>query len=60
LQTKDWFLCYSPIRNGYSFLSFLARTNDAGPQILVIKNNNGEVFGAFVTEGWQIKSSFFG
>jgi len=41
-------------------LSFLARTNDAGPQILVIKNNNGEVFGAFVTEGWQIKSSFFG
>lgn len=54
----DWHLCYSPEIHGTS-LKTLYR-NQKGANVLVIRDTDGGVFGAFCEEAWQPSLGSFG
>jgi len=51
--TTDWNLLYSPQKHGYSINTFYSKLKDKGPTILMIRDTNQFVFGAFLSESWK-------
>ena len=47
-------------QDGCSFITFLKNTRDYETTVLIIKDHNGWVFGALVTEPWKISNGFYG
>ncbi|ETK90381.1 hypothetical protein F441_06001 [Phytophthora nicotianae CJ01A1] len=53
-------LIYSTRVHGWSFLSFFDRLQNKGPTILVIQDENDNIFGAFCPASWKRSKAFFG
>ena len=47
-------------QDGCSFITFLKNMRDYATTVLVIKDHNGWVFGALVTEPWKVSRGFYG
>eukprot|EP00944_MAST-04C_sp_MAST-4C-sp1_P008864 g8864.t1 len=57
----DWNLIYSSQRDGYSLQTCLGLSkNRSGPSLLVIKDNLGYIFGAFVSETIEKRDGYYG
>jgi len=55
-----WNLLYNSARDGVSVRTFYNSVMNRGPQFLMIKDQKGYVFGAFVSEAWDKKVNFYG
>ena len=49
-----WALAYDGTRDGFSFITFYKKLKDLENSLLVIKDKNGSVFGAFIDDKWDI------
>eukprot|EP00927_Polykrikos_kofoidii_P066951 TRINITY_DN62505_c0_g1_i1.p1 TRINITY_DN62505_c0_g1~~TRINITY_DN62505_c0_g1_i1.p1 ORF type:complete len:475 (+),score=81.81 TRINITY_DN62505_c0_g1_i1:47-1426(+) len=58
LQYADWRLVYSPQVHGTSFQTFFRR--QAGPNVLVVRDAHGGLFGGFATEPWRPEVGAYG
>ncbi|KAL4471648.1 hypothetical protein ABPG74_008541 [Tetrahymena malaccensis] len=60
-QYSDWGLSYSPNRHGYSYNEFLFRCSASlGPHVIIIKDSQDNIFGAFASHGWRKSRYFYG
>jgi hypothetical protein len=55
-----WRLLFSTKTHGESFQSLLHQITHQGPSLIVIKDQQGNVFGGFASKSWVIKSQFEG
>ncbi|CAG8732207.1 20751_t:CDS:2 [Dentiscutata erythropus] len=56
----SWNLLYSLDQDGTSMTTMYHKVKDKGPLVLVIKDMDEQVFGAFVTEPFKIRPSYYG
>lgn len=52
-QNSKWNLAYSTDIHGTSLQTFYNRTKKKGPSYLIIEDEDGFVFGSFVSESWE-------
>lgn len=57
---SDWTLLYSTERHGVSLMTFFNRTKRKGPSYLVIEDDAGFCFGAFISDSWEPQRSYYG
>ncbi|XP_045192773.2 MTOR-associated protein MEAK7-like [Mercenaria mercenaria] len=55
-----WRLLYSNCLHGDSFAQLTRYVLGKGPNVLLVKDKDGYVFGAYVSDSWEIKPSFYG
>ncbi|CAG8478809.1 2504_t:CDS:2 [Paraglomus occultum] len=55
-----WNLLYSLDQDGSSMTTLFRKVKDKGPLILAIKDADDQVFGAFVTDPFRPRTSFYG
>lgn len=60
LKLRNWRLIYSNIKHGTSLTTLFYRCEDIGPNILVLQDFKGWVFGAFCSSSWVRTQSFYG
>lgn len=60
LALRRWQLSYCSKLHGISFGSFYRRVSDKGPSILVVRDTDGVVFGAFVSESIRNSTNYYG
>mmetsp|Transcript_18983 Transcript_18983/g.23522 ORF Transcript_18983/g.23522 Transcript_18983/m.23522 type:complete len:108 (+) Transcript_18983:89-412(+) len=53
IRLNKWTLLFSPRRDGYSPLTFFERAEEYEETLLVVKDTQNYVFGAFSTERWR-------
>lgn len=58
LRYVDWHLGYAPKVHGTSLRTFYRR--QAGPNLLVVRDANGGLFGGFAPEAWRPTSAAYG
>jgi len=56
----NWHLLYSKIHHGVSINTFYLRTANMGPTVMVCRDSNDQVFGAYVSASWHISTSYYG
>jgi len=59
-QTLEWQLLYSTVVHGTSFAHMLRRTQENTPLLIVIKDENDFVFGAYSTNDLWFSEEFYG
>jgi len=59
-QQSKWRLLYSNSVHGDSFSQLTRFIIGKGANILIVRDKDGHVFGAYVSEGWEIKPGFYG
>lgn len=60
-EYKDaWRPVFSIRRDGESFSKFAASIMNRGATIIIIKDNEGNVYGGFSSESWKLGPNFFG
>ncbi|XP_042438775.1 MTOR-associated protein MEAK7-like [Zingiber officinale] len=60
-EVEDWKLLYHSGINGLSFSTFLGNlSNGDGPTVLIIKDNEGFVYGGYASQPWDRQSDFYG
>ncbi|KAK7378831.1 hypothetical protein VNO80_04279 [Phaseolus coccineus] len=58
---EDWNLLYHSSVNGLSFNTFLGNiSNHAGPTVLIIKDQEGYIYGGYASQPWERHSDFYG
>jgi hypothetical protein len=57
---REWKLLFSISKDGVSFQTFYAYTRDRDNTVLLIKEINGKVFGAYLCEEWKKSMYFYG
>jgi len=57
---KEWRFLFSSRIHGESFSSLLGTIVDKGPSIIVIKDQNGHIFGGFASTSWAVSPKFTG
>lgn len=57
---RDWVLLYSISRDGVSMQTFYALTKNRDNTVLLIKDQDDRVFGAFCCEAWHSANYFYG
>jgi len=60
MRLNDWYLLYAPLKHGISYELYLRKTESVGPHIIVVRDLDKVVFGAFVTESWKKTNLFYG
>eukprot|EP00927_Polykrikos_kofoidii_P034657 TRINITY_DN29360_c0_g1_i2.p1 TRINITY_DN29360_c0_g1~~TRINITY_DN29360_c0_g1_i2.p1 ORF type:complete len:379 (-),score=46.86 TRINITY_DN29360_c0_g1_i2:6-1142(-) len=55
----EWRLTYSPVVHGTSLKTFY-RAQQGGPNVIIIREANGRVFGGFITESWRPERGNYG
>lgn len=55
-----WNLLYSTARHGVSLNTFYMKTRNRGPSVMLVEDSEGFVFGAFVSESWEVRKGFYG
>jgi hypothetical protein len=55
-----WRLLYSNSLHGDSFAQLTRYVLGKGPNVLLVKDKDGHVFGAYVSDSWEIKPTFYG
>jgi len=56
----DPVLLYRSESHGYSFKTFLNKTEDQEPLLLLIKSDNENIFGAYLSTKWQHVQQYYG
>ncbi|GLT90054.1 hypothetical protein SLE2022_080060 [Rubroshorea leprosula] len=60
-ELEEWKLLYHSTLNGLSFNTFLGSiTNDNGPTFLIIKDNEGYIYGGYASQPWERHGDFYG
>lgn len=59
-QGHRWRQRYSLAEDGVSMETFFARARRAGPSLLVILTDEGEIFGGFASQSWHHSYQYFG
>eukprot|EP01101_Sappina_pedata_P003552 TRINITY_DN1428_c0_g2_i2.p1 TRINITY_DN1428_c0_g2~~TRINITY_DN1428_c0_g2_i2.p1 ORF type:complete len:291 (+),score=104.77 TRINITY_DN1428_c0_g2_i2:1123-1995(+) len=59
-QIRDWVRLYTTNVDGYNIDTFFLRTRFHSDVIIVAKDKNGFIFGAFTTTPWRIDSAHYG
>ncbi|GLT52171.1 hypothetical protein SLA2020_255250 [Shorea laevis] len=60
-ELEEWKLLYHSTLNGLSFNTFLGSiTNDNGPTVLIIKDNEGYICGGYASQPWERHGDFYG
>ncbi|GKV07269.1 hypothetical protein SLEP1_g19065 [Rubroshorea leprosula] len=60
-ELEEWKLLYHSTLNGLSFNTFLGSiTNDNGPTFLIIKDNEGSIYGGYASQPWERHGDFYG
>jgi hypothetical protein len=57
---SDWTLLYSTERHGVSLMTFFNKTKRKGPSVLIIEDDAGFRFGAFISTSWEPQRSYYG
>ena len=60
LKLRNWKLVYSNAIHGMSLNTIFTKCEEIGPNILVIQDFKGWVFGAFCSESWVRSQNFYG
>lgn len=62
LQAQAWHLLYTTSEHGCSIKTLLQRAHGRGPTLVLVKDRQGHVFGAFAAESWRREPSlsFYG
>ncbi|EAK88142.1 Oxr1p like TLDc domain containing protein [Cryptosporidium parvum Iowa II] len=60
LALRRWQLSFCSKLHGVSFGSFYRRVSNKGPSILVVRDTNGVVFGAFISESIRNSTNYYG
>lgn len=60
LALRRWQLSFCSKLHGVSFGSFYSRVSNKGPSILVVRDTNGVVFGAFISESIRNSTNYYG
>ncbi|KAL1923890.1 uncharacterized protein VTP21DRAFT_6925 [Calcarisporiella thermophila] len=58
--SSKWSLLYSLDQHGISMATLYYRARGKGPCVLVIRDADDMIFGAFVNEGFKMKTSYYG
>jgi len=58
--SPSWNLLYSLDQDGTSMTTMYYKVKDKGPLIVAVKDMNGQVFGAFVSESLKQRPSYYG
>ncbi|XP_043193320.1 MTOR-associated protein MEAK7-like isoform X1 [Amphibalanus amphitrite] len=59
-QRDQWRLFFSNKIHGQSFSTMLGSIVDQGPSLVVIRDTDGHVFGAYAPESWHCNGEFYG
>jgi len=57
---SDWTLLYSTERHGVSLMTFFNKTKKKGPSYLIIEDEAGFRFGAYISDSWEPQRSYYG
>lgn len=60
LQNSDLTLLYSTERHGISLQTFFLKTKRKGPSYIIIEDQDGFQFGAFISQSWEIQKGYYG
>ena len=60
LRHSNWTLLYSTERHGVSLTTFFNKTKRKGPSYLVVEDDAGFRFGAFISDSWEPQRSYYG
>ncbi|EEA05022.1 TLD domain-containing protein [Cryptosporidium muris RN66] len=60
LALRRWQLSYCTKLHGISFGSFYRLVSEKGPSILVVRDSDGVIFGAFISESIRNSTSYYG
>ena len=55
IRQNEWRLLFTTADHGTSLSSFLDRCSGHGPTLVLVRDKNGHVFGAFAGEAWRQK-----
>jgi hypothetical protein len=55
---KGWEICYKASKDGFASTDFHRCADNKGENVLVIKDSNGYIFGAYVPQSWTSKGSY--
>uniref|UniRef100_T1HT77 MTOR-associated protein MEAK7 n=1 Tax=Rhodnius prolixus TaxID=13249 RepID=T1HT77_RHOPR len=58
--THKWRLLFCLDNDGQSWSTFLKAITAQGPTLIVIRDTNGYLFGAFASESWNVNPNFYG
>ncbi|EPS65679.1 hypothetical protein M569_09095 [Genlisea aurea] len=59
-ELQEWKLLYHSSVHGLSFNTFLANIQNDGPTVLIIKDDEGYVYGGYASQPWEKHSDFYG
>ncbi|KAH7440201.1 hypothetical protein KP509_04G096100 [Ceratopteris richardii] len=60
-EAQEWVLLYHSSVHGLSFNTFLSKLmSSGGPSILVIKDQDGNIFGGCASQSWERHHDFYG
>lgn len=57
---SDWTNLYSTERHGVSLMTFFNKTKRKGPTYLIIEDDAGFCFGAYISDSWEPQRSYYG
>jgi len=60
VRMREWHLLFSINRDGHSPITFYKMLKDRDNTLLIIKDQNGEIFGAYCTVHWHWSRRFYG
>lgn len=59
-RISNWKLVYSTQVHGISLNTFYSKLEDVGPNLVIIEDSKGYVFGGFASESWRIEPHYYG
>ena len=57
---REWKLLFTISKDGVSFSTFYKNTRDRDNTVLLIRDDTGKVFGAYLCEQWRPGMHFYG
>lgn len=57
---SDWTNLYSTERHGVSLTTFFNKTKRKGPTYLIVEDDAGFCFGAYLSDSWEPQKSYYG
>jgi len=57
---REWKLLFTISKDGVSFKTFYRNTRDRDNTVLIMKDDTGRIFGAYLCEEWHPSKYFYG
>lgn len=55
-----WRFLFSSQIHGESFSTLMGRIMDQGPNVIIVEDTNGYIFGGFASDSWSLSPKFTG